>query len=135
MIRLKLKEPCDRVFIGASLVNPSTGESITVDAKIDTGAVVSVFPMSMVSNMGLEVIGERDFVVANGSILHAYVVECTISFSDDDAFDMPLHICNSHTDTGLIGMDILSQCNYSQWHEWKNNEHSINFMLETAQEP
>ena len=91
--------------------------------------------MSMVSNMGLEVIGERDFVVANGSILHAYVVECTISFSDDDAFDIPLHICNSHTDTGIIGMDILSQCNYSQWHEWKNNEHSINFMLETAQEP
>lgn len=42
MLRLKLKEECDQVFLGLSLENPLTGENTTVDAKIDTGAVVTV---------------------------------------------------------------------------------------------
>ena len=112
-----------------------TGAKNIVDAKIDTGAVVSVFPMSMVSDMGFEILGERDFVVANGSMLHAYIIECKVSFSDEDEFELPLHICKSYSDMGLIGMDILSQCNYSQWHEWQNKEHAVNFTLEIAQEP
>lgn len=135
MIRLKLKDPCDRVFIGASLVNPSTGESITADAKIDTGAIISLFPMSIVSNMGFEIIGEQDVAMANGSLLHTYIVECIVCLSGKDEFEIPLHICKSTTETGLIGMDILSQCNYAQWHEWVDKTHSVNFTLEAAKEP
>ena len=42
MIRLKLKEPCDRVFIGASLVNPLTGEkNIIADTCIYTGSITA----------------------------------------------------------------------------------------------
>lgn len=39
------------MFLGATLENPSTGENITVDAKIDTGAVVTVVPIHLIDGM------------------------------------------------------------------------------------
>ena len=91
--------------------------------------------MSLVSNMGLEVFGEDDLSMANGDLLHTYVAMCDVALSEEDTFDVPIHICKSSSDLALIGMDILSQCNYSQWHEWQNKEHAVNFTLEIAQKP
>lgn len=42
MLQLKLKDPYEAVFLGLRLKNPSTGESTIVDAKIDTGATVTL---------------------------------------------------------------------------------------------
>lgn len=135
MLRLKLKEECDQVFLGLSLENPSTGENTTVDAKIDTGAAVTLIPMHVVSDMGLEVIGETDLAMANGDMLHAYISVVTVSLSGDDTFEIPVYICKSRNDLALIGMDILRQCNYAQWHEWKEGKHSLLFEIELAEAP
>lgn len=115
-------------------MNPLTGESITVDAKIDTGAVVTLIPMHVVSDMGLEVIGETDLAMANGDKLHAYISVVTVSLSGDDTFEIPVYICKSKNNLALIGMDILRQCNYAQWHEWKDDKHSLFFEIELAGE-
>lgn len=48
------------------LENQLTGKKNTVDAKIDTGAVITLIPMHLVSNMGLEIVGETDLAMANG---------------------------------------------------------------------
>lgn len=135
MIRLKLNDPCEAVYVFSSLENPLTGQTRTIDAKIDTGATVSLFPVSSVSDMGLEIIGETELLMANGSSLRAYIAIAIVMLSEEDAFEVPIHICKSERDIALIGMDILGQCNYSQWHEWKDNTHSINFSLEVAQDP
>lgn len=135
MLRLKLKEECDQVFVRLSLENPSTGVRNILDAKIDTGAVVTLIPMHTVSEMGLEVIGETDLSMANGDKLHAYISLVTVSLSGDDTFELPVYICKSRSDLALIGMDILRQCNFSQWHEWHNHEHYLHFEIELAEAP
>lgn len=121
------------MFLGLSLENPLTGESITVDAKVDTGAAVTLIPMHAVSDMALEVIGETDLAMANGDMLHAYISVAVVSLSGDDTFELPVYICKSNNDLALIGMDILRQCNYAQWHEWKEGEHSLYFEIELAE--
>lgn len=123
------------MFLGLSLENPSTGENTTVDAKIDTGAVVTLIPMHAVSDLGLEVIGETDLAMANGDMLHAYISVVTASWTGNDKFEIPIYICKSKNDFALIGMDILKHCNYAQWHEWKEGEHSLYFEIELAETP
>jgi len=41
MLRLKLSAPYEQVYVYISLENPSTGQKLTIDAKVDTGAAVS----------------------------------------------------------------------------------------------
>lgn len=135
MLRLKLREEFDQVLVCLSLENPLTGARNILDAKIDTGAVVTLVPMHLVSEMGLEVIGETDLVMANGSVQHAYVALALVVLSDEDIFEIPVYVCKAKTDVALIGMDILHQCNYSQQHEWSNGEHYINFEIELAEMP
>lgn len=132
MLRLKLKEPYNRVFIGITLENPSTGESTTFDAKVDTGAEVSVFPMHMLDGLGLEILGERDLSMADGTPLHSVVSLCNISFSDEDTFEMAIHAIKSHTNVALIGMDLLSQCNFAQWHDSRDGDDIIYFEIEQS---
>lgn len=131
MLRLKLSEPYAQVFVRLGLENPSTGARNIVDAKIDTGAVVTTVPMEFVTDLGLEVIGERTLAMADGSPLHAYVCLCDVSISDEDVIEVPIHVCKSTTGVALIGMDILHYCNFAQWHEWDDkNSHSIRFEIE-----
>lgn len=86
--------------------------------------------MEFVQALELEVIGERNLAMADGSPLHAYVCLCNVSFSDEDTIEVPIHVCKSSTGIALIGMDILQYCDYAQWHEWDDkNIHSINFKI------
>lgn len=117
MLHLKLKDPYDAVYVRLGLENPSTGVKNTIDAKIDTGAAVTLVPMSMVSNLALEVIGEADFAAANGGVIHTYIAYAKVSLSEDDTFDVPIYIHKSEREVAFIGMDILQFCNYAQWHE------------------
>lgn len=131
MLQLKLSEPFDRVFVRLGLENPSTGVRNIVDAKVDTGAIVTTVPMEFVEALHLEVLGECNLAMADGSPLHTYVCLCNVSFSDEDTIEVPIHVCKSSTGIALIGMDILQFCNYTQWHEWDDNKiHSINFKIE-----
>ena len=75
MLRLKLKEPYDQVFVGLRLENPSTGESTIVDAKIDTGAVVTTVPKEYVEDFGLEILEQRTLRMANGMPVLNFKVE------------------------------------------------------------
>lgn len=89
--------------------------------------------MSFVSNMGFEIMGEGDYTTANGTPLHTFIVQANVALSDEDVFDVPIHICKERTDVALIGMDILQKCNFSHWHEWDQDDvHSLNFKLEIA---
>lgn len=135
MLRLKLKEGFGQVFVGLNVENPLTGKSITVDAKIDTGAEVTLIPMQVVSDMGLEVIGETELMAANGSGIHAFIANVILSLAGMDSFELPVYIGKMNAGIALIGMDVLSQCNYSQQHEWSNGEHYINFEIELAEMP
>lgn len=133
MLRLKLKEPYDQMFLGANLENPSTGENITVDAKIDTGAAVTFVPMSMVSDLSLNIIGEADFAAANGGVIHTYIAYVKVSLSDDDTFDVPIYIHKSEREVAFVGMDILQLCNYALLHEGEGQNHSIFFKIESVE--
>ena len=131
MLQLKLNEPYNRVFVRLGLENPSTGVRNIVDAKIDTGAIVTTVPKEFVEALGLEVLGKRNLAMADGSPLQAYVCLCNVTFSDEDTIEVPIHVVDSTTGIALIGMDILQYCNYAQWHEWDDcNKHSINFKIE-----
>jgi len=130
MLQLKLKEPYDKVFVFLGLENPSTGVTCTLDAKIDTGAVVTVVPMSLVSDLGLEVFEHVTLRTADGSPMPACVCMCNVILSDEDEIEMPIYVCNTRANIALIGMDILQKCNYSQWHEFADDGHAIHFDVE-----
>lgn len=135
MLRLKLKEPYDQVFLGANLENPSTGENITVDAKIDTGAVVTVVPAHLIDGMGMEILGERELATADGSRMRAIVCLCNVSLSDEDTFEMAIHAVKTETSNVLIGMDILNQCDFALWHDYRDGDEIIYFELQQAANP
>ena len=130
MIQLKLKEPFDLVFVNLNLVSPGTGATRTIDAKIDTGATVTVVPSYMVDGLGLEVMETRILTTADGSPMQVYVCPCIISFTDEDMFEMPIYVSTSKVAMAFVGMDILKHCNYVQWHDWKEGKHTIHFDLE-----
>ena len=134
MIQLKLKEGCAQVFVRLSLENPSTGARNIVDAKIDTGAIVTIIPMDCVSGMGFEIVGESVFTAANGEPLHTYVTNAILSLSDEDELETPIYLVKNNSSLPLIGMDFLSQCNFAQWHESENGAHTLHFEIETFKE-
>lgn len=135
MLRLKLKEPYNQLFLGANLENPLTGENITADAKIDTGAVVTVVPIHLLDGMGLEILGERYLTTANGAQMHAIVCLCNVSLSDEDTFEMAIHAVKTETNNVLIGMDVLSQCDFALWHDYRDGDETIYFELQQAANP
>ena len=57
MLRLKLSAPYEQVYVYISLENPSTGQMRTIDAKVDTGAAVTVIPKCVVEGLGLPSLG------------------------------------------------------------------------------
>lgn len=131
MIRLKLKDPFDQVFVNLSMESPGTGKRRTIDAKVDTGSVVTVVPMYMAEGLGLEVLETRKLTLANGMSMEAYVCNCIVSLSEDDVVEMPIYISKARKGIALIGMDILKYCNYVQWHDCdEQGNHIVRFDLE-----
>ena len=55
---------------------------------------------------------------------------CRLSFSDEDCVDVPIYTCDTDYGVALLGMDVLRLCNYSQWHEWSDEGHSVFFEME-----
>ncbi len=52
--------------VAVRIANPKTGQSIHVDAWVDTGAIYSVVPASVLENLGIEKEERREFTLANG---------------------------------------------------------------------
>ena len=134
MLRLKLSAPFEQVYVYISLENPLTGQTRTIDAKIDTGAAVSVIPKAVVDGLGLPSLGNCGFTMVDGSPLMTEAQMCRLSFSDEDTIDTPIYVCDSEAGVALLGMDVLRYCNFSQWHEWSEEEHSVYFEMELISE-
>ena len=130
MLRLKLNAPFEQVYVYISLENPSTGQKLTIDAKVDTGAAVTVIPKNVVEGLGLPSLGNCCFTMVDGTPLKTEAQMCRLSFSDEDTIDTPVYVCDSESGVALLGMDVLRLCNFSQWHELSDNEHSVYFEIE-----
>ena len=134
MLRLKLSAPYEQVYVYISLENPLTGQTRTIDAKVDTGAAVTVIPKSVVNGLELPPLGSCSFTMVDGTPLTTEAQMCRLSFSDEDTIDTPIYVCDSDSGVALLGMDVLRLCNFSQWHEWSDDEHSVYFELELVSE-
>lgn len=134
MLQLRLEEPFNQVFVGLRLENPLTGESTIVDAKIDTGAVVTTVPKEYVEDFGLEILDTRTLRMANGMSIPAYVCLCDVSLTDEEVVQLPIHVVDSTAGYALVGMDFLQLCDYAQWHEKKDGKTVINFKVELYDE-
>ena len=117
-----------------SLENPSTGQKLTIDAKVETGAAVSVIPKYVVEGLGLPSLGNCSFTMVDGTPLMTEAQMCRLSFSDEDTIDAPIYVCDSESAVALLGMDVLRLCNFAQWHEWSDDEHSVYFEMELISE-
>ena len=111
-----------------------TGQVRTIDAKIDTGAAVTIIPKEVVEGLGLPSLGNWDFSMVDGTPLSTEAFMCRLSFSDEDSIDTPMYVCDTESGIALLGMDILRLCNFSQWHEWEEKEHSVFFEMELIAE-
>ena len=134
MLRLKLSAPYEQVYVCISLENPSTGKRLTIDAKVDTGAAVTVIPMSVVESLELPSLGNCSFTMVDGTPLMTEAQMCRLSFSDEDTIDTPIYVCDTEAGVALLGMDVLRLCNFAQWHEWTDEEHSVYFEMELINE-
>lgn len=117
-----------------SLENPSTGQKLTIDAKVDTGAAVTIIPKAVVEGLGLPSLGDCSFTMVDGTPLKTEAQMCRLSFSEEDTIDTPVYVCDSDSGVALLGMDVLRLCNFSQWHEWSDDEHSVYFQMELISE-
>ena len=122
------------MYVYISLENPSTGKKLTIDAKVDTGAAVTVIPKSAVESLDLPSLGNCSFTMVDGTPLTTEAQMCRLSFSDEDTIDTPIYVCNSESGVALLGMDVLRLCNFTQWHEWADEEHSVYFQMELISE-
>ena len=134
MLRLKLSAPYEQVYVYISLENPSTGQMRTIDAKVDTGAAVTVIPKSVVEGLGLPSLGTCGFTMVYDTPLMTEAQMCRLSFSDEDTIDTPIYVCDSESGVALLGMDVLRLCNFAQWHEWSDDDHSVYFEMELISE-
>ena len=130
MLRLKLTEPFEQVYVYISLENPLTGQVRTIDAKVDTGAAVTIIPKDVIEGLNLPSLGNWDFSMVDGTPLSTEAFMCRLSFSDEDSIDTPNYVCDKESGVALLGMDVLKLCNFSQWHEWEKDEHSVYFEIE-----
>ena len=92
MLRLKLTAPYEQVYVYISLENPSTGQVRTIDAKVDTGAAVTIIPKTVVEGLGLPSLGNWNFSMVDGSPLMTEALMCRLSFSEEDTIDTPLQL-------------------------------------------
>ena len=134
MLRLKLSAPYEQVYVYISLENPSTGQRRTIDAKVDTGAAVTVIPKSVVEGLELPSFGKCSFTMIDGTPLVTEALMCRLSFSDEDTIDTPIYVCETEAGVALLGMDVLRLCNFTQRHEWAEDEHSVYFEMELISE-
>ena len=134
MLRLKLSAPYEQVYVFISLENPLTGQMRTIDAKVDTGAAVTVIPKSVVEGLELPLLGNCSFTMVDGTPLKTEAQMCRLSFSDEDTIDTPIYVCDTKSGVALLGMDVLRLCNFSQRHEWSDDEHSVYFEMELISE-
>ena len=72
--------------------------------------------------------------MVDGSPLMTEAQMCRLSFSDEDTIDTPIYVCDSDSGVALLGMDVLRFCNFAQWHEWSDEEHSVYFEMELINE-
>lgn len=95
---------------------------------------MTVIPMSVVESLELPSLGNCSFTMVDGTPLMTEAQMCRLSFSDEDTIDTPIYVCDTEAGVALLGMDVLRLCNFAQWHEWTDEEHSVYFEMELINE-
>ena len=97
MLRLELSAPYEQVYVYISLENPLTGQVRTIDAKVDTGAAVTIIPKAAVEGLDLPSLGNCSFSMVDGTPLETEALMCRLSFSDEDTIDTPVYVCETES--------------------------------------
>ena len=77
-----------------------TGQVRTIDAKVDTGAAVTIIPKDVIDGLELPSLGNWDFSMVDGTPLSTEAFMCRLSFSDEDSIDTPIYVCD--TESGIV---------------------------------
>lgn len=60
-----------------------TGQKLTIDAKVDTGAAATIIPKRLAEGLSLPALGNCSFTMVDGTPLTTEARMCRLSFSDD----------------------------------------------------
>ena len=70
-------------YIKASIINPKTDKSKELKFLVDTGATKIVIPQEVAEELELEVYGEQNIELANGSIAKAIKYAGAIEYNNE----------------------------------------------------
>ncbi|MEA5569610.1 clan AA aspartic protease [Calothrix sp. UHCC 0171] len=65
-VKVKLTNAVDEILVNRGLLNPSQLRVIETQALVDTGAVRTILPMSIVQQLGLKIRGQQNAQYADG---------------------------------------------------------------------
>ncbi|MBM2815312.1 MAG: clan aspartic protease [Ignavibacteria bacterium] len=112
--QVKLTNAADLANSSAGIINENQIRSLVIDAMVDTGAVRSVIPMSILEKLGVNIYTEKTAEFANGSKEKVGVCEpIYFEIENRDTFDEAFVL----GDEVLIGqtvlekLDLLVDCN------------------------
>jgi clan AA aspartic protease len=114
-VTVKLTNAIDEGLVRRGLLNPNLLRVIEIDALIDTGAVRTVLPESIVQELGLRIRGQQIARYANGSEESVDVTEpVLIEIEGRETIESTLVT----GDTVLIGQTVLETLDF--WVDCKN---------------
>ena len=114
---VSLPAPCNQILVSLVLENPSTGMRCIVIAKVDTGSFATVISSATLHKLGLHPFVEDWVELANGDPVKSQVCMCRVHLSEDEeVLDVPVYMLESDSEQPLLGMDILSQGDFSAIH-------------------
>ena len=115
---VRFPAPCALIHVPLVLENPSTGTKCIVDAKVDTGSFATVISSTTLAKLQLKPFIDDWVELANGDAAKSQVCMCRIYLSEDEEkLDLPIYVMDSDNEQALLGMDILSQGDFSAEHE------------------
>jgi predicted aspartyl protease len=89
-----------------------------VDAKIDTGSFATVISSATLAKLQLTPFSDDWVELANGEATRSQVCMCRVHLSEEEeTIDLPIYVMDSDNEQALLGMDILSQGDFSAVHE------------------
>ncbi len=93
--------------ISIRIVHPRTGNSLTVGAKLDTGASRTVLPLSVIRHLGLMAEGYRSAMSFDRRLTKLPLFKTTVEVADTSLENLRVFAINRPD--ALLGRDILNQ--------------------------
>ncbi len=96
-------------YVKAKIINPKTGASKELDFLIDTGATKIVIPREVAEELELEIYGETNVELADGSIIKAIKYAGAIEYANEKD-TIPVQSLGNGTEP-LLGVLFLEAFN------------------------